>query len=187
MAGFETNLTYQSPITKCNTDKHSIVDGEDKPCPEYHSNPSVWTSSSTPQNTDQQGVFKADEDKPYSEYQNNPSVLITSSAPLTQITDQQDGFKGNANQQWDRFERNTNQQLSGFEAYPQNQQLGGFIANPQNPYIVAPEQMTMDERPPHDFMNRAICVTICCFWPTGIVAILKASEVCNIFTCFFLS
>lgn len=45
--------------------------------------------------------------------------------------------------------------------------------------------MTMDERPPHDFMNRAICVTICCFWPTGIVAILKASEVCNIFTCFF--
>lgn len=62
--------------------------------------------------------------------------MITSSAPLTQITDQQDGFKGNANQQWDRFERNTNQQLSGFEAYPQNQQFGGFIANPQNPYIV---------------------------------------------------
>uniref|UniRef100_K1RGZ6 Proline-rich transmembrane protein 1 n=1 Tax=Magallana gigas TaxID=29159 RepID=K1RGZ6_MAGGI len=44
---------------------------------------------------------------------------------------------------------------------------------------VAPEQMTMDERPPHDFMHRAICVTICCFWPTGIVAILKASEARN--------
>lgn len=36
--------------------------------------------------------------------------------------------------------------------------------------------MTMNEPPPPDYMNRAIFVTICCFWPTGIFAIMKASE-----------
>lgn len=145
---FEANSTHQSSIIKNKTEKHSIVD---------------------------------DEDKPYSEYQSNPNVWTTSSAPLQQITVHQEfsGFEGNTKQQWGRSEENSNQQLSGFKEYPQNQQLGGFIANPQNPYMVAPEQMTMDERPPHDFMHRAICVTICCFWPTGIVAILKASEARN--------
>ncbi|XP_052674627.1 uncharacterized protein LOC128156492 [Crassostrea angulata] len=145
---FEANSTHQSPIIKNKTEKHSIVD---------------------------------DEDKPYSEYQSNPNVWTTSSAPLQQITVHQEfsGFEGNTKQQWGRSEENSNQQLSGFKEYPQNQQLDGFIANPQNPYMVAPEQMTMDERPPHDFMHRAICVTICCFWPTGIVAILKASEARN--------
>ncbi|XP_065941970.1 uncharacterized protein [Magallana gigas] len=133
---FEANPTHQSPIIKNKTEKHTIVD---------------------------------DEDKPYSEYQSNPNVWTTSSAPLQQITVHQEfsGFEGNTKQQWGRSEENSNQQLDG------------FIANPQNPYMVAPEQMTMDERPPHDFMHRAICVTICCFWPTGIVAILKASEARN--------
>ncbi|XP_071812809.1 proline-rich transmembrane protein 1-like [Apostichopus japonicus] len=31
--------------------------------------------------------------------------------------------------------------------------------------------------PPRDYFAEAILVTICCFWPTGIVAIIKASEV----------
>ncbi|XP_071812810.1 proline-rich transmembrane protein 1-like [Apostichopus japonicus] len=31
--------------------------------------------------------------------------------------------------------------------------------------------------PPRDYFVEALLVTICCFWPTGIVAIIKASEV----------
>ncbi|KAK3103135.1 hypothetical protein FSP39_016740 [Pinctada imbricata] len=34
----------------------------------------------------------------------------------------------------------------------------------------------MYEPPPPDQMTKAIFVTICCFWPTGIFAIMKASE-----------
>lgn len=45
-----------------------------------------------------------------------------------------------------------------------------------NPSNVAPGPMRMDEPPPPDYMNRAIFVTICCFWPTGVFAIMKASE-----------
>lgn len=50
---------------------------------------------------------------------------------------------------------------------------GGYSTNA---VIVAPGPMTMNEPPPPDYMNRAIFVTICCFWPTGIFAIMKASE-----------
>ena len=31
--------------------------------------------------------------------------------------------------------------------------------------------------PPPDYFGRAIFVTLCCFWPTGILAIMKASDV----------
>ena len=31
--------------------------------------------------------------------------------------------------------------------------------------------------PPPDYFTRAIFVTLCCFWPTGILAIMKASDV----------
>lgn len=33
-------------------------------------------------------------------------------------------------------------------------------------------------RPPHDYMPIAVLTTICCFWPTGIIAIFKAVQVC---------
>ncbi|XP_055998113.1 uncharacterized protein LOC125646748 isoform X1 [Ostrea edulis] len=50
---------------------------------------------------------------------------------------------------------------------------GGYSANT---VVLAPGPMTMNDPPPPDYMNRAIFVTICCFWPTGIFAIMKASE-----------
>ncbi|KAH9490122.1 hypothetical protein Btru_045016 [Bulinus truncatus] len=31
--------------------------------------------------------------------------------------------------------------------------------------------------PYRDYMTAAILVTLCCFWPTGILAILRASDV----------
>lgn len=34
-------------------------------------------------------------------------------------------------------------------------------------------------RPPHDYMPIAVLTTICCFWPTGIIAIFKAVQVCG--------
>lgn len=125
-------------------------------------------------------------DKPYPEYQSNPSMWTSSSAPYPQSTGQQlGGIEGKTNQQLGKADGTFNQQMGGFEANT-NQQLGGLEANAQNTYIVAPEQMIIDERPPHDFMNRAICVTFCCFWPTGIVAILKAGQVCTSFFLLFI-
>ncbi|XP_022307414.1 proline-rich transmembrane protein 1-like [Crassostrea virginica] len=50
---------------------------------------------------------------------------------------------------------------------------GGYTTNT---VLVAPGPVTMNEPPPPDYMTRAIFVTICCFWPTGIFAIMKASE-----------
>uniref|UniRef100_H2ZTW3 Proline rich transmembrane protein 1 n=1 Tax=Latimeria chalumnae TaxID=7897 RepID=H2ZTW3_LATCH len=32
-------------------------------------------------------------------------------------------------------------------------------------------------RPPHDYLPIAVLTTICCFWPTGIIAIIKAVQV----------
>ncbi|KAM9326228.1 proline-rich transmembrane protein 1 [Gastrophryne carolinensis] len=32
-------------------------------------------------------------------------------------------------------------------------------------------------RPPHDYMPIAVLTTICCFWPTGVIAIIKAVQV----------
>lgn len=57
----------------------------------------------------------------------------------------------------------------------------GFPAAPiegqqANYRVVAPGYVTMVEPPPPDYMTRAILVTVCCFWPIGIFAIMKASE-----------
>lgn len=38
--------------------------------------------------------------------------------------------------------------------------------------------MLEPRRPPHDYMPIAVLTTICCFWPTGIIAIFKAVQVC---------
>lgn len=52
---------------------------------------------------------------------------------------------------------------------------------------VAPGQMAMhmpngialmeSRRPPHDYLPIAVLTTVCCFWPTGIIAIIKAVQV----------
>ncbi|XP_066531851.1 proline-rich transmembrane protein 1 [Hoplias malabaricus] len=52
---------------------------------------------------------------------------------------------------------------------------------------VAPGQMAMQmppsitlmepRRPPHDYLPIAVLTTVCCFWPTGIIAIIKAVQV----------
>ncbi|XP_061178039.1 proline-rich transmembrane protein 1-like [Saccostrea echinata] len=62
------------------------------------------------------------------------------------------------------------QQVADHPGFPP----GGYTST--NTVLVAPGPMTMNEPPPPDYMNRAIFVTICCFWPTGIFAIMKASE-----------
>ncbi|KAG5265183.1 hypothetical protein AALO_G00262280 [Alosa alosa] len=51
---------------------------------------------------------------------------------------------------------------------------------------VAPGQMAMQmptgialmetRRPPHDYLPIAVLTTVCCFWPTGIIAIIKAMQ-----------
>lgn len=55
---------------------------------------------------------------------------------------------------------------------------------------VAPGQMAMHmpngialmepRRPPHDYLPIAVLTTVCCFWPTGIIAIIKAVQVSKI-------
>ena len=52
---------------------------------------------------------------------------------------------------------------------------------------VAPGQMAMQmppgialmetRRAPHDYLPIAVLTTVCCFWPTGIIAIIKAMQV----------
>ncbi|MBN3294653.1 PRRT1 protein, partial [Polypterus senegalus] len=52
---------------------------------------------------------------------------------------------------------------------------------------MAPGQMQMQmppgiaivepRRPPHDYLPIAVLTTVCCFWPTGIIAIIKAVQV----------
>lgn len=46
-------------------------------------------------------------------------------------------------------------------------------APPQGPGLALLEP----RRPPHDYMPIAVLTTICCFWPTGIIAIFKAVQV----------
>lgn len=66
----------------------------------------------------------------------------------------------------------------GQSAYPAgySQPAPGYYNQNQTSVLVAPGAVTMNQPPPPDHMNLAIFVTLCCFWPTGIIAILKASE-----------
>lgn len=45
------------------------------------------------------------------------------------------------------------------------------------PMQIPPSITLMDRRPPHDYLPIAVLTTVCCFWPTGIIAILKAVQV----------
>nr|XP_020633351.1 proline-rich transmembrane protein 1 isoform X1 [Pogona vitticeps] len=55
--------------------------------------------------------------------------------------------------------------------------------NPPPPPAMSSTQMTPGiailepRRPPHDYLPIAVLTTICCFWPTGIIAIIKAVQV----------
>ncbi|KAM4630914.1 proline-rich transmembrane protein 1 [Polymixia lowei] len=46
-----------------------------------------------------------------------------------------------------------------------------------HPMQMPPSITLMDRRPPHDYLPIAVLTTVCCFWPTGIIAIIKAVQV----------
>ncbi|XP_053302073.1 LOW QUALITY PROTEIN: proline-rich transmembrane protein 1 [Pleuronectes platessa] len=46
-----------------------------------------------------------------------------------------------------------------------------------HPMQMPPGITLMDRRPPHDYLPIAVLTTVCCFWPTGIIAIIKAVQV----------
>ncbi|XP_055899037.1 proline-rich transmembrane protein 1-like [Biomphalaria glabrata] len=52
---------------------------------------------------------------------------------------------------------------------------GGY---PQGANIVTqqPAHAVIIQKPPNDILITAVFVTLCCFWPTGLVAIIKASD-----------
>ncbi|XP_029700676.1 proline-rich transmembrane protein 1 [Takifugu rubripes] len=57
---------------------------------------------------------------------------------------------------------------------------GGHPAIPPgqiHPMQMPPSITLMDRRPPHDYLPIAVLTTVCCFWPTGIIAIIKAVQV----------
>ncbi|XP_077405463.1 proline-rich transmembrane protein 1 [Vanacampus margaritifer] len=57
---------------------------------------------------------------------------------------------------------------------------GGHPAMPPgqiHPMQMPPNITLMDRRPPHDYLPIAVLTTVCCFWPTGIIAIIKAVQV----------
>ncbi|CAB1436531.1 unnamed protein product [Pleuronectes platessa] len=45
-----------------------------------------------------------------------------------------------------------------------------------HPMQMPPGITLMDRRPPHDYLPIAVLTTVCCFWPTGIIAIIKAVQ-----------
>ncbi|XP_069132129.1 proline-rich transmembrane protein 1-like [Argopecten irradians] len=83
----------------------------------------------------------------------------------------------------------------GYNAVPQQQSYGPPSGAPmyqgdhphfqpqmaagQTQIHVVPPPQTFSEPPPPDYMTRAIFTTVCCFWPVGIFAIMKASEAKN--------
>ncbi|KAJ3609356.1 hypothetical protein NHX12_023879 [Muraenolepis orangiensis] len=48
---------------------------------------------------------------------------------------------------------------------------------PGQNYPMPPGITLMDRRAPHDYLPIAVLTTVCCFWPTGIIAIIKAVQV----------
>ncbi|XP_033912208.3 proline-rich transmembrane protein 1-like [Acipenser ruthenus] len=52
------------------------------------------------------------------------------------------------------------------------------MAQGQVPMQFPPGIALMESRrPPHDYLPIAVLTTVCCFWPTGIIAIIKAVQV----------
>ncbi|XP_069054118.1 proline-rich transmembrane protein 1 [Lepisosteus oculatus] len=71
--------------------------------------------------------------------------------------------------------------------YPLGAQGQPYMQAGPAPPGVAQGQMAMQmppgialmepRRPPHDYLPIAVLTTVCCFWPTGIIAIIKAVQV----------
>lgn len=53
----------------------------------------------------------------------------------------------------------------------------GIPPGQMHPMQMPPSITLMDRRPPHDYLPIAVLTTVCCFWPTGIIAIIKAVQV----------
>lgn len=67
-----------------------------------------------------------------------------------------------------------------FQGQPYMPAGGGHPAIPPgqiHPMQMPPSITLMDRRPPHDYLPIAVLTTVCCFWPTGIIAIIKAVQV----------
>ena len=57
---------------------------------------------------------------------------------------------------------------------------GGATQKPRPPAGVRPRPggpRPPSGVPPHDYLPIAVLTTLCCFWPTGVVAIVKAVQV----------
>ena len=55
---------------------------------------------------------------------------------------------------------------------------GGGMTQGQMAMQMPPGIALMEpRRPPHDYLPIAVLTTVCCFWPTGIIAIIKAVQV----------
>ncbi|TRZ07158.1 hypothetical protein HGM15179_019951, partial [Zosterops borbonicus] len=52
---------------------------------------------------------------------------------------------------------------------------GAPLGPPLGPGV--PEGSRGSSSPPHDYLPIAVLTTLCCFWPTGVVAIVKAVQV----------
>ncbi|XP_051899841.1 proline-rich transmembrane protein 1-like isoform X1 [Pristis pectinata] len=52
----------------------------------------------------------------------------------------------------------------------------GIAPNGPQPRIPSGFRIMEPQRSPHDYLPIAVLTTICCFWPTGIIAIIKALE-----------
>lgn len=66
------------------------------------------------------------------------------------------------------------------QGQPYMQAAGGHPAIPPaqlHPLQMPPSITLMERRPPHDYLPIAVLTTVCCFWPTGIIAIIKAVQV----------
>ncbi|XP_050775651.1 proline-rich transmembrane protein 1 [Gopherus flavomarginatus] len=74
-------------------------------------------------------------------------------------------------------------QLQPCTAYVPVYPVGTPYPSGNSPPGVSPPQMPPGiailepRRPPHDYLPIAVLTTICCFWPTGIIAIIKAVQV----------
>uniref|UniRef100_A0A8C9F8L3 Proline rich transmembrane protein 1 n=1 Tax=Pavo cristatus TaxID=9049 RepID=A0A8C9F8L3_PAVCR len=57
---------------------------------------------------------------------------------------------------------------------------GGATQSPAHPQVYGPGPVVPAPppgSPPHDYLPIAVLTTLCCFWPTGVVAIVKAVQV----------
>ncbi|CAG5887334.1 unnamed protein product [Menidia menidia] len=66
---------------------------------------------------------------------------------------------------------------SGQPYMPAGGSHAGIPPGQIHPMQMPPSITLMDRRPPHDYLPIAVLTTVCCFWPTGIIAIIKAVQV----------